>query len=204
MPKKTFFNLPEEKRLKLINAIKDELERVSFSEISINKIVQRAGIPRGSFYQYFEDKEDMLDCIIYEYREVLIEFVIKIMKESNGDIFEFFKNAFSIMLEFASKSCMSKFFQHMFGDVKIVRKILNAENKEAADKIISEKIIPNVNSNILNVKNDDDIKNMFEILLSISKDAYILAFINLSEIETIKKDYFEKLELLKYGFLKKI
>ena len=29
-------------------------------------------------------------------------------------------------------------------------------------------------------------------------------FMDLSEIEKVKKDYFEKLKFLKYGFLKKI
>lgn len=204
MPKKTFFNLPEEKRLRLVKAIKDELERVPFSEISINKIVQGAGIPRGSFYQYFEGKDDMLDCIICDYKDSLIEFAVKVMQENNGDIFESYKTCFICAIEFASKANKSKFFQHIFGDIKIIEKILNSGNKAIADRIILEEIIPNINIDILNIKDKNDVKRIFEILLSISKDAFIQVVRNLADVESIKKDYLKKLELLKYGFLKNI
>src|SRR5690625_5472893 len=58
MPKPTFFNLPKKKRDHLIQAATDEFSRVPLNEASIANIVKNADIPRGSFYQYFEDKED--------------------------------------------------------------------------------------------------------------------------------------------------
>lgn len=60
MPKETFFNLQEEKKNKIIKAAKDEFERVSIEHASIKNIVEQAGIARGSFYQYFESKEDLM------------------------------------------------------------------------------------------------------------------------------------------------
>lgn len=64
MPSATFFNLPEEKRQRLIEAAWDELTSVSFDKVSINRIIQTANIPRGSFYQYFEDKSDLLHFLL--------------------------------------------------------------------------------------------------------------------------------------------
>lgn len=204
MPKKTFFNLPEEKRLKLINAIKDEFTRVPFSEVSINKIIKKAEISRGSFYQYFEDKDDMLDFIISNYKDDFFKKAINIIKDKNGDIFESFKELFNVMLEIASKAKVSKFVKHIFSDVKIVEKFLDEENKENNDRLILEEIMPKVNLNILNIKNEEDFKRIVEILVAVTKNSYMKVFMNLSEIETVKKDYFEKLEFLKYGLLKKI
>lgn len=37
-----------------------------FDEVSINRIIRSAGISRGSFYTYFEDKEDLLGYICEE------------------------------------------------------------------------------------------------------------------------------------------
>lgn len=204
MPKKTFFNLPEEKRLKLINAIKDEFTRVPFSEVSINKIIKKAEISRGSFYQYFEDKDDMLDFIISNYKDDFFKKAINIIKDKNGDIFESFKELFNVMLEIASKAKVSKFVKHIFSDVKIVEKFLDEENKENNDRLILKEIMPKVNLNILNIKNEEDFKRIVEILVAVTKNSYMKVFMNLSEIETVKKDYFEKLEFLKYGLLKKI
>jgi AcrR family transcriptional regulator len=71
MPTKTFFNLTEGKRKKLLKAIHSEFSRVPFGEVSINQIIKAAGIPSGSFYRYFADKQDMLQYLLADYREML-------------------------------------------------------------------------------------------------------------------------------------
>ena len=57
MPTETFFKLTEEKRKKIIEAGKDEFSSVSLDEASIKNIAEKAGIARGSFYQYFKSKK---------------------------------------------------------------------------------------------------------------------------------------------------
>ena len=52
MPTNTFFNLPPPKREKLLQAAAAEFTRKPYGEVSINRIIQAAEIPRGSFYQY--------------------------------------------------------------------------------------------------------------------------------------------------------
>jgi AcrR family transcriptional regulator len=59
LPKQTFFNLSEPKRKKLLESADLEFTRVPFFEASIANIIKTAGISRGSFYQYFEDKDDV-------------------------------------------------------------------------------------------------------------------------------------------------
>jgi AcrR family transcriptional regulator len=64
MPKSTFFNLPEEKREKIMESAIDEFAQYSYQKGSINRIVERAEIAKGSFYQYFEDKKDLFKYIL--------------------------------------------------------------------------------------------------------------------------------------------
>jgi AcrR family transcriptional regulator len=59
LPKETFFNLPEEKQQRIIQAAVDAFSGRHYSQVSINAIVNRAEIPKGSFYQYFENKDDL-------------------------------------------------------------------------------------------------------------------------------------------------
>ncbi|NWH10030.1 TetR/AcrR family transcriptional regulator [Acholeplasma laidlawii] len=59
MPTQTFNNLKTPKKEKLIEAITDELSRATYDNINIQNIIKDASIPRGSFYQYFKDKDDM-------------------------------------------------------------------------------------------------------------------------------------------------
>ncbi len=64
MPKQTFFNLPEEKRTLITEIVVDEFAENDYENVSISRIVQRAGIAKGSFYQYFEDKDDLYGYVV--------------------------------------------------------------------------------------------------------------------------------------------
>lgn len=59
MPQQTFFNLPEEKRRQILQVAIDEFAENDYDNVSVSRIVARAGIAKGSFYQYFTDKEDL-------------------------------------------------------------------------------------------------------------------------------------------------
>ncbi len=73
VPKDTFFNLSEEKRQKIIGAAIDEFAKLHYSSVTINGIVQAAGIPKGSFYQYFENKDDLYIYLFIEIGDTKID-----------------------------------------------------------------------------------------------------------------------------------
>jgi AcrR family transcriptional regulator len=101
MPKPTFLNLSKEKQELLINAAKKEFSRVPLHEASISNIIKDAGIPRGSFYQYFEDKEDIFFFLFDEDSRRVNELFISIIKINNGDLFASFADLFkSILISF--------------------------------------------------------------------------------------------------------
>jgi len=64
MPKDLFFTLSKEKQSKIINAAIDEFSKEVYQEASINQIVKKGEISRGSFYQYFDDKDDLYFYIL--------------------------------------------------------------------------------------------------------------------------------------------
>lgn len=59
MPKQTYFNLPPKKREAIIDGAKQAFARQHYDRVTIDSIVARAGIPKGSFYQYFSGKDDL-------------------------------------------------------------------------------------------------------------------------------------------------
>ncbi|MEI2610438.1 MAG: TetR/AcrR family transcriptional regulator [Candidatus Promineifilaceae bacterium] len=75
MPKETFFNLPEEKRQRILDLAIEEFAHHDYQNASISRIVAEASIAKGSFYQYFEDKADLyrylLNLIFQEKQRVL-------------------------------------------------------------------------------------------------------------------------------------
>jgi AcrR family transcriptional regulator len=86
MPTKTYSNLSEDKRLKIDNALKSEYKNFPWYDISVKRVIQISGIARGSFYQYFEDKDDMLhysfELIMNEHKQ---KFKDNIWRDTNFD-----------------------------------------------------------------------------------------------------------------------
>lgn len=66
MPKDTFFNLPKEKRERVIEGAKRVFSRNHYKNVTIDAIVNEAGIPKGSFYQYFSNKDDLFKFMFGE------------------------------------------------------------------------------------------------------------------------------------------
>jgi AcrR family transcriptional regulator len=64
VPFPTFFNLPEEKRQKILDYAMEEFAQNDYDSASISNIVINAGIAKGSLYQYFADKGDLYRYLI--------------------------------------------------------------------------------------------------------------------------------------------
>lgn len=104
MPKDTFLNLPEQKRRRIFEAAVDEFAEKRFTEASINSIVKAAGIPRGSFYQYFADKEDLYLYMLGEIGKEKMKVVMEAgMLESDAGFFEVYEHMFKVGLRWAEK-----------------------------------------------------------------------------------------------------
>lgn len=87
MCSETFLRLPEEKKNRFLDAAWEEFTSVSFAEASINKIVSRARVPRGSFYQYFADKEDLFFHLLRGMLKHFYDEYNIILKGYRGNIF---------------------------------------------------------------------------------------------------------------------
>ncbi|MFH1469233.1 MAG: TetR/AcrR family transcriptional regulator [Pseudomonadota bacterium] len=67
MPRSTFRNLPEAKRARIAEAAIEEFAERGYGGASISAIVARAGIAKGSFYQYFENKADLFRWLVMDH-----------------------------------------------------------------------------------------------------------------------------------------
>jgi len=101
MPKDTFFNLPEEKRQQIEATALDEFIEYGFEKASINRIVAAAGIAKGSFYQYFENKADLFMHMITLIAEKKMAYVSPVFHDSaNYDFFTMLEEMFRSGLAF--------------------------------------------------------------------------------------------------------
>lgn len=101
MPKKTFFNLQEAKRNKIIESALDEFSTYTFNSASINRIVEKAQIAKGSFYQYFEDKMDLYKYLLDQIVEHKMKYFPSI---DTTNFFTYYKILFDLGTQFAEEN----------------------------------------------------------------------------------------------------
>lgn len=201
MPTSTFYNLPEEKRAKLLAAIRQEFSRAPFAEASINKIIQAAGIPRGSFYQYFEDKQDALNYLLTDYRHKILECVKNSMETSGGDIFILFADVLDFTIELDGAREMGALMKNLFANMRVNGNFyLDFARKNFQE--FPEAFMRRINMEILDVSSQEELKNMLEILSSVTRDAAVKYYKGRASAEEARCQHKEKIQLLKRGFMK--
>ena len=114
MPKQTFFNLPEEKQNRLLEAARTEFSKQPFADVPISQIIRRADIPRGSFYQYFEDKEDLYFYLISTQRKADSDRLKQFLAENDGDYFKTMAANFKALIDDIVSGPNADLYRQMF------------------------------------------------------------------------------------------
>ncbi len=91
MPKQTFFNLPADKRDNLIQIAIEEFATNDYQAASISHIVAQAGIAKGSFYQYFENKDDLYSYLLSLGAEQKAQFLASDPPDPEMDVFAYLR-----------------------------------------------------------------------------------------------------------------
>jgi AcrR family transcriptional regulator len=76
----TFLNLPEAKQARIIQAALEEFGDKGYPQASLNVIVARSGIAKGSLYQYFTDKTGIF-LYIFDFAISLVRHLLVQVKE---------------------------------------------------------------------------------------------------------------------------
>lgn len=92
MPKQTYNNLDKDKKERLIEACLEEFSHYTFSDSSINRIIKNCDISRGSFYQYFENKEDCYMEILGIIAQEKYEIFKNVVKDESFSVFDDYIN----------------------------------------------------------------------------------------------------------------
>lgn len=202
MPRQTFLKLSIEKKNKIIKAAKREFARVPFEETSIKNIVEDAGIARGSFYQYFESKEDLLIFLLKNHVEEINSNIEEVLKDKNGDIFELYIIWYDFMVDNFIKKDDMKLFKRIFENIKTTDEEIFSiikENTNKPKKIYEYYDI--IDKNNLKIESAEDLEIICKMLNTITKKSIISSFKYPSSLKA-REDYMKQIQYLKYGILK--
>lgn len=204
MIKQTFYNLPDDKKQRITEAIIKELDEYSYNDISINRIVKNASISRGSFYQYFDDKADLLRVILEGFSDELIEKYKCYLSESDGEIFEACEKIFDFLIESSKSKNYSAAFKVVFSFTKTAEDLLKCDNDSQCKhkQLINEtKLL--INYDLLLLSDEKSIECMYAILSSLLMRAWFEIFVISRNYDEVKLELLKCFELLKNGFYRR-
>ncbi|MBP2078361.1 TetR/AcrR family transcriptional regulator [Oceanobacillus polygoni] len=204
MPKLTFFNLPEIKRNKLIKAAEAEFSRVPLSQASISNIVKAAEIPRGSFYQYFENKEDAYYFLLEEQWNKRQDKFIASLNKYNGDIFEAFKELFQLMLEEKKTEDGYNFLKNALLNVthEIEDVFTRIFDEKQIDSNKLKEITPLINKDCLNISGEEEFYHIIQIITSVTFRNLVEKYTRNMSKEEALENFVIEMNLLKKGLYK--
>lgn len=203
MPKKTFYNLPEEKRNKIIEAAKEEFSRVPIHEASIKNIVENSGIARGSFYQYFDSKEDLFD-VVFEELGKFKEYISGQLKQEKIDLFDFNTSIYTYLIRKLRKKENVNFAKEVFRNVKVseIDYLRLSKNKEAMPAPLeSDEFIGKVDCSLLNIEGEENIRRLNRILFFITRGMLATSF-QYKTTKEAEEEYRSTIDFLKEKFSK--
>ena len=199
MPKDTFFHLKEEKREKIEKALINEFSKGSLEKASISNIVAEAKIPRGSFYQYFENKEDAIKYVVHKYSKIEKNKLSDFLEETNGDIFEASLKIYDYMVEKATDNEKLKLITNILQELRKNNiNIFDKQEDEKEKEIINKKI----NQELLKIEEPDGLEYIMKILGTITRNIAIETMKGKVPKEEGRYALKREIEILKKGMQK--
>ena len=203
MPKSTFYNLNNEKREKIEKALKKEFSENTFEKASISNIIEEANIPRGSFYQYFEDKENALKHIIESFLEEEKEEIKELLIKNEGDIFLTTLDLYSYFVDKKYNETEMRLFKNIINKLK--NENVNIFRNIRINKCQNQKNIGNncyINTELLNIEDEKDIEYIMRIITCILRAEVIDVMHGKVSKEKGKEELEKQIQILKKGMTK--
>jgi len=188
MPKDTFFNLREAKRALICRAAMAEFATHPFEQASINRIVATAGIAKGSFYQYFENKQDLYLYLLRRIAEEKLAYLTPILRNpEERDFFTLLRELYLAGLRFAVE-------HRQYAELS--QRLLASKGTPIYDQAMSEHL-PLAYQVIETLLEDAIRKGQVRADIDISLFAFLIASLNNSVVEYytehIAQDYDDRM-----------
>jgi len=199
MPRETFYNLEKGKKDKIIGAAIKEFTEFELHKARVSNIIKEAKIPRGSFYQYFEDIDDLYYYVIDDVFNKIFDEGYKHTKLTN-DIFEYVEMTFEVDMEGYQNDKRHKFIMNVLKSIGSNVEYLEHHNNKRETYI--QGVLDQMDLSKLRVTTKEDKIRMYEFMQNIKRMVIQKALMkNLSSQET--KDLLKwHLKILKHGLLK--
>lgn len=206
MPKDTFFNLPEEKRKRILDAAIDEFANYPFHKATISRIVQKADIPKGSFYQYFEDKKDLFKYIVSLGGDKKLKHLNKVIENTEAtDFFKLLRDVYLAGIKFAKENPKLAMIGEIFlksSDSELKNEILD-DTITKAKRFLRDLLEKGIENGDIDPRVDVEVVSMMLTSFNVSLTEYFFGELDAGNWKKIKSLIDDMLYVLEDGIKNK-
>lgn len=196
MPKETFFNLEAAKQEKIIQAAVNEFTKHELHKSRVSNIIKEADIPRGSFYQYFVDIDDLFYFVIdSEFDKIIYSGLSE--SEKTDDLFEFVRLSFVIDYKSYLNNVKHSFMRNVFKSIGGNYEYLEYHNSKRRKYILD--VLNKLDLSMLRPMDDQRLIEFYEFLQEIKRSILNKAVVNNLTFEDASKQLEWKLDIIKQG-----
>lgn len=198
MPRDTFYNLDEKKREKIMDAAIKEFTEHELHKARVSNIIKEADIPRGSFYQYFEDLDDLYYYVIDGvFDSVFLEG--RKHAELTDDLFLYTELTFEIDLDGYMNDKRHRFIMNVLKSIGSNPEYLEQHNIKRKEYILT--VLEKMDLSNLRIHDEDDLVQLYEFLQNIKRIVIRKSLITHSNKEEALALLRWHLDILKNGLL---
>lgn len=87
MPTVTFLNLPKDKQERILSTALTQFNEQGYDQVSVASLVKASRIPRGSFYMYFDDLDDVFRHLLQVIGEQKMAYMAHLTERFSNEAF---------------------------------------------------------------------------------------------------------------------
>ena len=198
MPKDTFFNLDTTKRSKILLAAKEEFTKHVLHKSRVSNIIKNAGIPRGSFYQYFEDLEDLYFFVIDESLEEIHEYGLSTVKRTK-DVFEFAELTFDYDYNGFNNDKRHQFMMNIIKSISDNAAYIEQFNQKRMKYV--KLILSSLDLSKIRVQTEKEQIKMYYMIQEMKRNVIGKSMFDKLSKEEAKQEFKWYIDILKHGLL---
>ena len=172
-------------------------------KVSINRIIKTAEISRGSFYQYFDDKVDLIEIITKTMFEESSNKAKEILKLSCGDLFVMYIKMFDYFGDYSSQKQTMKIMRNIVDSFKANDDLVSEYLKNRFNMALTNnEIYTMVDRQNLKFQDNESVKCLIENHTQVLKNAIFDVFVAGSDREEVRERLIKKIDIIKQGAVK--
>jgi AcrR family transcriptional regulator len=198
MPKETFFNLEEKKKQRILDAAKKEFTHNELLKSRVSNIIKDANIPRGSFYQYFEDLNDLYYYVIDGVFNDMFQTGIERTADTD-DLFEFTLLTFNDDFNRYREDKRKRFMMNIMRSISTNDEYSQLQKKRHEVYITS--ILSELDLSNIRIKKHKELIKIYHLLQDLKRNVIQRSMFEKISKEEAVEELKWQLDLVKHGIL---